>query len=192
MSSYLGTVLPDRLQHPCDRQAGMPDIDEIAATLASLPETLRTLLAPFDQVTLSARPEPGEWCVLEVVAHLITCDRGAFRDRIVAIVGGADEVPGFDAAAALVARDPMHASIEELLDELAAVRSASVDFVRTLSVADLVATAPFRDHGNFAASDFLLEWPYHDQDHIGQIVDALQRHYLPHMTDTMRTALVGD
>jgi len=169
----------------------MIDLDEIAATLESLPVALRALLAPYDAETLAARPEPGEWCVLEVVGHVITCDRGAFRDRIEAIVGGAAEVPGFNAGAALDDRDPMHASIDELLDELTTVRAESVVFVRSLSADDLTATAPYGDHGTFAASDFLLEWPYHDQDHTRQILDAVQRHYLPHMTDTMRTALSG-
>ena len=169
----------------------MIDVDEIAATLESLPPALRTLLAPHDDETLRARPEPGEWCVLEVVAHIVTCDRGAFRDRIEAIAGGAGEVPRFDAGAALEARDPMGATIGELLDELEAVRAESVAFVRALDVATLGTTAPYGGHGSFAASDFLLEWPYHDQDHIRQILDAVQRHYLPHMTPSMRTALTG-
>lgn len=170
----------------------MIDVEEIAATLESLPGALRTLLAPHDHATLTARPEPGEWCVLEVLGHLITCDGGAFRDRIEAISGGAAAVPSFDAGAALVARDPMNSNRDELLDELANVRAASVEFVRSLDPDALSATAPYGDHGSFAASDFLLEWPYHDQDHIRQILDAIQRHYLPHMTDTMRTALTGD
>ncbi len=169
----------------------MIDLDEIAATLDSLPTALGILLAPHDAETLAARPEPGEWCVLEVIGHLITCDRGAFRDRIEMIAGGAGEVPRFDAGAALEARAPMNATVGELLDELAVVRAESVEFVRSLSMADLTATAPYGDHGTFAAADFVLEWPYHDQDHIRQILDAVQRHYLPHMTDTMRTALVG-
>lgn len=170
----------------------MIDLDEITATLASLPAALRTLLAPFDSETLSARPAPGEWCVLEVVGHLITCDTGAFSDRIAAISGGADQVPPFDASRALDDLDPMNSTIGELLDELESARARSVDFVRSLSLDDLATTAPFRDHGSFAAADFLLEWPYHDQDHIRQILDAVQRHYLPHMTDTMRTALLAD
>ena len=170
----------------------MIDLDEIAATLDTLPNALRVLLAPFDEATLTARPAPGEWCVLEVVGHLITCDTGAFRDRVEAICGGAGEVPSFDAGRALDEHDPMNSTIDELLDELAAARSRSVEFVRSLSPDEVTATAPYGDHGVFAASDFLLEWPYHDQDHIRQILDAVQRHYLPHMTDTMRTALLAD
>lgn len=167
----------------------MVDPDEIAATIETLPEVLRMLLAPYDRETLTARPAPGEWCVLEVIGHLITCDRGAFRDRIAAISGGASAVPPFDAGSALADRDPMRSSLAELLDELTAIRAESVAFVRTLDPGELDATAPYGDHGRFAAADFLLEWPYHDQDHIRQILDAVQRHYLPHMTDTMRIAL---
>lgn len=170
----------------------MIDPDEIAETLASLPSMLRTLLAPFDDATLRARPAPGEWCALEVIGHLITCDTGAFRDRVEAIAGGAGEVPAFDGGASLLARDPMASSVDELLDQFSAVRARSVEFVRSLSADQLTTTAPYRDHGTFAAFDFVLEWPYHDQEHVGQILDALQLQYLPHMTDTMRTALVGD
>lgn len=169
----------------------MIDLDEIATTLESLPVALRTLLSPYDEATLRARPAQGEWCVLEVLGHLITCDAGAFRDRIEAIAGGAAEVPPFDAGSALTARDPMNSSCDELLAELASVRATSVEFVRSLDAESLTATAPYGDHGRFAASDFVLEWPYHDQDHIRQILDAVQRHYLPYMTDTMRSALVG-
>lgn len=169
----------------------MIDLDEIAATLDCLPGVLGALLAPYDDATLSARPAPGEWCVKEVVGHLITCDRGAFRDRVEAIMGGAPEVPRFDAGAALAEREPMSSSIDELLTELIAVRAESVAFVRSLQPDDVTATAPYGDVGVFAAADFLLEWPHHDQEHISQILDAVQLHYLPHMTDTMRTALVG-
>lgn len=167
----------------------MIDLTEIADTLELLPTVLRTLLAPYDDETVRARPAPGEWCVLEVVGHLITCDRGAFEDRITALVGGADEVPPFDAHAALQARDPMNASLDELLDELATVRNASVGFVRSLDVDSLTASAPYGDHGTLTAGDFVLEWPFHDQDHIRQILDAVQRHYLPHMSESMRIAL---
>lgn len=169
----------------------MIELDEIASTLESLPTALRILLAPYEAATLAARPAPGEWCVLEVVGHLITCDTGAFRDRIEAIAGGAAQVPPFDAGGALDALDPMNSTLDRLLEQLDAVRARSVEFVRSLTPGDLAAKAPYGDHGTFAASDFLLEWPYHDQDHIRQILDAVQRHYLPHMTDTMRSALVG-
>lgn len=167
----------------------MPDIAEIADTLERTPSALRLLLEPFGDDVVSAAPEPGEWSAKEVVVHLITCDGGAFRDRIEALVAGADEVPGFDAAGALEARRPVDVPMGELLDELAAVRAGSVAFVRSLDDAALDAAAPFREHGRFAARDFLLEWPFHDQDHIRQILDAVQRHYLPAMGDAMRTAL---
>lgn len=169
----------------------MPDLDEIAATLERTPAALRLLLEPFDDAVVSAAPEPGEWSAKEVVVHLITCDGGAFRDRVEALIAGAESVPGFAAAAALDARRPIDAPMDELLREFAAVRADSVAFVRSLDDGALDASAPYRDHGTFSARDFLLEWPFHDQDHIRQILDAVQRHYLPAMGDAMRTALTS-
>ena len=105
----------------------MLDLDEIATTLDTLPNALRVLLAPFDEATLTARPAPGEWCVLEVVGHLITCDTGAFRDRVETIIAGADQVPAFDAGRALDELDPMNSTIGDLLDELAAADLSACD-----------------------------------------------------------------
>ena len=39
--------------------------------------------------------------------------------------------------------------------------------------------------------DFVYEWPFHDHEHLQQILDILKQRYLPLMTETMRVALVG-
>jgi hypothetical protein len=169
----------------------MIDVDEIAATLATTPRVVRSIVAPFDDPALLARPAAGEWCVHEIVAHLITCDVGAFRDRIASLVSGSNRVAGFDAAAALAARDVTSRPLEPLLDEFESVRASSVDFVLGLRPDDLSASGEYSTHGTFTAGDFVLEWPYHDQDHIQQILANLQHRYLADMSDTMRSALLG-
>jgi len=40
------------------------------------------LLNGIDQEVLTWRPAPGEWCVNEVVGHLIEADRQSFMIRI--------------------------------------------------------------------------------------------------------------
>jgi hypothetical protein len=163
--------------------------DEIAATLDTLPTVLRALLAPIDPETLRARPEPGEWSVLEVIGHLIATDEGAFGGRIGAIIDGEPEIAGFDPWVAINERDFAALSLDSLLAELAAKRVTSVAFLRSLDPAHLALTATFPGHGTFAAGDFVLEWPFHDQEHLGQILANLQLRYLPEMTSTMRSAL---
>lgn len=165
------------------------ELDEIAATLDTLPTVLRTLLTPIDPETLRARPEPGEWSVLEVIGHLIATDDGGFRGRIEAIVDGQPEIAGFDPWAAINERDFAALSLEQLLTELAAKRARSVAFVRSLDPTELALTADYPGHGKFAASDFTLEWPFHDQEHLRQILANLKLRYLSDMTPRMRSAL---
>lgn len=170
----------------------MFDIDAIASTIESLPQVLRTLLEPFDDGVLCARPAPDEWCVREVIGHLIATDTGAFSDRIAALVAGDSEIQGFDPWAAINSRDFTVGPLDALLREFATVRRASVQFLRTLSPTDLERTGEYRTLGTFAAGDFVLEWAYHDQEHLRQILAALQQHYLPDMSATMRSALLGE
>lgn len=174
-----------------DVTSTQPDVNQIADTLLSLPAVLTALLAPFDHETLARRPEPGEWCPLEVIGHLIDCDERAFRGRIEAIAAGASDITGFDAWDAINARDFAAAPLDELVDELADERAKSAALLRDLSASDLANSALFHDGRRFEANDFAYEWPYHDQDHLQQILDALKLTYLPHMTPTMRAALTS-
>ncbi|MEO6653961.1 MAG: DinB family protein [Ilumatobacteraceae bacterium] len=170
----------------------MIDLAEIASTIESTPTVLRSLLAPFDDDALNARPEPGEWCVREVIGHLIATDTAAFADRIAAILAGDPDIGSFDPWAAINARDFTDGPLDDLLAEFEAVRTRSVQFVRSLSDSDLTATARYGANGDFAAADFVHEWPYHDQEHLRQILANLQGRYMPHLTDTMRRALIGE
>ena len=169
----------------------MIDVDKIAITLQSVPDVLRALLEPFDHALLALRPEAGEWCPLEVIGHLIACDSAAFRDRISGIVDGKAEISSFDAWEAINARDFAAEPLDVLLDELAAERAASAVLVRGLSDSDLAKSATFHDGRRFQAGDFVLEWSFHDQDHLQQILAALKLTYLPQMTPTMRDALTS-
>lgn len=168
--------------------AGM-DTAEIADTLRSLPTALEVLLRPIDPRTLQTRPDENEWCPLEVIGHLIACESDAFRSRITGIVEGNPRIAGFDAWEAINARDFTTESLDSLLGELAQERSTSFDLIMSLRPADLARTAASEDGRRFAAGDFVHEWPFHDQDHLQQILESLKVAYLPGMTPAMRHAL---
>ena len=169
----------------------MSSVDQIAHTLGTMPAVLQTLLAPFDHATLATRPAPGEWCPLEVIGHLIACDSAAFRDRIGAIVAGEPELASFDAWEAINARDFAAESLEVLVSELANERAASATLLRSLTPSDLAMSASFHDGRRFEANDLVHEWPFHDQDHLQQILEALKMTYLPYMTAPMSDALTS-
>lgn len=170
----------------------MRSLDEIAATLASTPEVLRALLTPIERSVLEARPEPGEWCALEVIGHLIVADGLAFRDRISAIVDGEPEIRGFNPDLELTGRSFQQEPLDGLIEELAAERETSAAFVSALDPETLTREARYRDLGMFRAGDFVHEWPFHDQDHLQQILAAIKPSYLPHMSETMRAALLPE
>ncbi len=81
------------------------------------------------------------------------------------------------------------ADLDDLLAELRTERETSTAFLESLGPADLETTASYGTHGVFTAGDFVHEWPFHDHDHLQQILDILKQSYLPHMTETMRSAL---
>ena len=169
----------------------MTDTNTIAATLQSLPEVLRAMLGPFDHATLATRPAEGEWCPLEVIGHLIACESAAFRDRITGIVEGCQDIAGFEAWDAINARDFAAEPLDGLLQELDDERAISAELVRGLTAEELGASARFHDGREFQANDFVHEWPFHDQDHLQQILAALKLTYLPKMSPTMRDALTS-
>jgi hypothetical protein len=167
-------------------------LDEIATTIESLPSVLAALLAPIDPAVLTAQPEPGEWSVHEVIGHLITCDGPAFRDRIADIVGGRSEISPFDPGPLVESRDFDSEALDGLLAELTSERRESAAYVRTLTTDDLAATSAYGRHGSLAAGDFAHEWPFHDHDHLQQILAILKTAHLSAMTEQMRRALTSD
>ena len=167
----------------------MTDLTEIEGALTSLPTVLEALLAPVDHGVLERRPEPGEWCVLEVIGHLVACDADAFRDRIVAIARGDGEILPFRPWDAINARDFAAEPLDGLLDELRAERAISSELLGSLTRDELAAAGTFHDGRPFTAGDFVNEWPFHDRDHLQQILEILKLHQLRHMTPVMRAAL---
>jgi hypothetical protein len=167
-------------------------LDEIAATIENLPAVLGALLAPIDPAVLATPPEPGEWSVHQVVGHLITGDGPAFRDRIADIVGGCPEIVPFDPGPPVESRDFDSEALDGLLAELTAERRASAAYLRTLTTDDLAAISVDGRHGSLAAGDFAHEWPFHDHDHLQQILAILKTAHLPAMTAQMQRALTSD
>lgn len=169
----------------------MKPLDEIATTLERFPEVLAALFTSVDESVLRNRPAPDEWCPLEVVGHLIDCDGPSFRDRIGAIIAGVEPIPAHDITVAIDTRDFALQPVRVLLDELRGERASSAAYLRGLDPADLAVEGRFGDERRFSAGDFVHEWPFHDQDHLQQILGATKLAYLPHMTDAMRQALAS-
>jgi uncharacterized damage-inducible protein DinB len=104
----------------------------LAEQIAAVAPNVAAATSDADDETLRRRPEPGEWCALEVVGHLV--DRmEIWRARAQAIAS--QERPylaRYDQDALVQARSYRTAQLGDLLEELAAGCAAFAGTVRTL------------------------------------------------------------
>ncbi|MGB0387119.1 MAG: DinB family protein [Ardenticatenaceae bacterium] len=165
-------------------------LEQIATILRTTPQTLRQTLAPYDNDVAQWRPAPDEWCINEVLGHLIEADQHAFAARIKLILDEDNPtIARWSAGKAAKERHDCQKNVHDLLTKLAAQRAELAQFVEGLDLSQLERRGTYPPMGQFHASDFLYEWPYHDFDHIQQIMDILKAHIWPLMSDTMRSAL---
>jgi hypothetical protein len=158
-----------------------------AALLRASIETLRAEAAALGIDGLRWHPAPGEWCANEVVGHMIEAERRGFAGRIQLIL----EQPGRDPGTwdpELVARERHDCDRDgrELIEELAALREASLRLVEELRPKQLELSEEHPEVGTLRIIDLLHEWPHHDRAHVKQVLSNVQAYVWPHMGNAQR------
>ncbi|MEZ4513696.1 MAG: DinB family protein [Chloroflexota bacterium] len=170
-----------------------PSAQEIVHMLQGTPAVLEAMLAHLDDKLLCWQPQPADWCIKEVLGHLIATDQLAFADRIWLIVEGNNpEIPAVPVNQIASERNDVARPIGDLLAEFRVGRTAVLPQLAHLTPDQLAKTGTYPSYGTFHAYDFLYEWPYHDHSHLQQISDILKAHVFPHMSQTMQQALGAD
>ena len=168
------------------------ELPQVASFLRATPPILRALLGDVDRAALIWRPAPGEWCINEVVGHLIESDRQAFMKRIRGMLEAEKyEILPVDADAVAAKRHDNESEVLDLIDELERQRKTNTEWVLTLSPDDLKRAGEYRPHGELRVADFVYEWVYHDCDHLQQILNNLKKQVWPYMGKIMQHALAG-
>jgi hypothetical protein len=171
----------------------MMELSQVASILRSTPQTLRVLLHDVDRAVLIWRPAPGEWCINEVVGHLIEADRQAFMVRIKGMLKAEHyEIQAVDADEIAAKRRDNEREVFDLIDELARQRETCSELVLGLSPEDIERSGEYPPHGEFRIADFVHEWAFHDCDHLQQILGNLKTRIWPHMGTVMQCALSRD
>jgi hypothetical protein len=148
----------------------------IAAEVRGLPEPL-----------LRWHPADGEWCVKEVLGHLIEAERRGFAGRIRTIL--ASERPafqGWDPADVARSRKDCEAGTDALLTELLTMREDGAALVATLTPADLARGGVHPTVGALTVRDILQEWIHHDRNHLKQMLTNVQDYAWPHMGNAQK------
>jgi len=165
-----------------------------AALLRASIATLRAEAGALGIDGLRWHPAPGEWCANEVVGHMIEAERRGFAGRIQLIL----EQPGrklesWDPEQVARERRDCERDGRELIEELAALREASVRLVEELRPKQLELSGEHPQVGTLRIGrlriiDLLHEWPHHDRAHVKQVLSNAQAYVWPHMGNAQKFA----
>ncbi len=184
MEAYEPTVAPRDPVAPGVSPAQVARLLEAAARMVAA-----ELEAMGDELA-SWHPADGEWCVNEVVGHLIEADRRGFAGRIRRILAAAPasepEEQGWDQPSVAAARGDCARPAAALVEDLRASRAEAVALVRSLRPADLDRAAIHRTVGRVTVRELLNEWVFHDRNHLRQLLKSAQARTWPAMGNTRR------
>ena len=160
---------------------------DIAQFLRATTATLAAELAALSPHVLAWHPAPGEWCVNEVLGHLIETEQRGFAGRIRIILANEDpQLQAWDQNAVATARRDCDRDGGGLLGDLAMLRQDSVRLVEGLRDADRARGGHHPKVGYLKVGDLLNEWVHHDRNHVRQILANVQSYVWPHMGNTRK------
>ena len=173
------------MTHPEPTSALAPR--EVAEALRGALAGLRAECAGLPAAVLRWHPASGEWCVLEVLGHLIEAEERGFAGRVRTLLAEPDpEFRTWDPEAVTRARQDCGRDPAALLAEWTRLRAASADLVETLRPGDLVRAGRHPQVGRLSVADLLAEWVHHDRNHQRQILANVQAYVWPHMGNARR------
>jgi DinB superfamily len=145
--------------------------------LERTPAVLTHLLSGLSHEWLSSNESGNSWNSLEVVAHLIECEKHNWIPRISSILSNNDNepLPPFDRFSHL----GKEAGIDELLREFNQSRQQSLYQLNAFKVNpfDLNRTGFHPEFGSVTLEQLLSTWAVHDLTHINQISRVLAKRY---------------
>ena len=160
---------------------------EIAQFLRATVTTLAAELAALPPPVLAWHPAPGEWCVKEVLGHLIECEARGFAGRVRTMLASQEpRLEPWDQEAVAKTRRDCEREVRALLGELATARQDSARLVEGLRDADLSRGGQHPSVGHLRVADLLNEWVHHDRNHVRQILANVQAYVWPHMGNARR------
>jgi len=160
---------------------------EVADLLESSGQAFASTLNALTPVVASWHPAPGEWCVNEVVGHVIVTEKNGFAGRIRVILGAAEpDLPKYDRDALQKTRDDCARDPKELARELLDVRTGSLQLIRSLRPDQIQRGGTHPEVGRLTVEDLLHEWVHHDGNHLRQALANVQAYVWPNMGNARR------
>ena len=160
---------------------------EAAALLQGAAGAMEAALSVLPPAVLTHHPAPGEWCVQEVVGHLIEAERRGFAGRIRILLDDDDPaLQTWDPDDVARQRRDCERDGAGLVDEFRRLRGESVTLVAGLRAEDLRRSGRHPKVGTLHVRDLFHEWIHHDANHFRQMLANVQSYVWPHMAGTQR------
>ncbi|MEX0786788.1 MAG: DinB family protein [Dehalococcoidia bacterium] len=160
---------------------------QVAALLRAAAASLRAEAEALGSDGMRWHPAPGEWCVNEVIGHIIEAEERGFAGQIRRIIGEPGRnLPTWDPPEVARERNDCARDGAELLREFAAMREEGVRLVEGLSREQLLLSGEHPQAGTLRVIDLLHEWPHHDREHLRQALANAQAYVWPHMGNAQR------
>ena len=141
--------------------------------LAGFAETLPAAVARVPEADVRWRPEPGNWSILEIVAHLADEEIDDFRMRTELTLRDPElPWPPIDPEAAAVERRYNEADLGGTVGRFVTARHESIRWLQQLRDPDWSRTHHHK-LGDIRAGDVLAAWVAHDALHLRQIAKRL-------------------
>ncbi len=154
-------------------------MDEGRAVLSRTPTVLDTLLRGLPDGWIAAHEGGETWSPFDVLGHLVHGEKTDWMPRVRLIVeyGDTRAFDTFDRFAQF--RESDGRTLDQLLDEFAALRSESLRQLDTLALTqdDLDRVGRHPQLGEVRLRNLLATWVAHDLDHIVQISRVMAKQY---------------
>ena len=105
---------------------------EILKALRAGPIVLRRLVRNLSEGELRARPAPGEWAIVEVVAHLADTEERALARTRRMLDEDEPALPPYDPAVLAIERGYIDMATTDELDRFERLRSEQADLLESL------------------------------------------------------------
>jgi hypothetical protein len=132
-------------------------------------------------------PASGEWCVNEVIGHMIESEKRGFFGRITrALAQDRPYEEPWDQIAVAKERKDCERMVASLFMEFMGMRHRSVEMVKGLRPDQLDRTCMHGKVGELRVRDLLHEWVHHDRNHTKQLLANVQARVWPHMGNAQK------
>jgi len=156
----------------CEARIALP-LSELLSALAKTPDRVADLAAGLDARTLRERPEPDEWSMKEVLAHLMELESRLFlpRFRLMA-TQDRPRFEGFDPIAWGRERDRCEGRFDDDLATFRRARAETLAYLATLPPGTAERPGLSGHFGPLTLAQYVTHEADHDLEHLAQMRDA--------------------